>query len=278
MAELTPEMAFLQSMQTEETEPSAIPNQTDYRSDASLHESSSGDESAEGFDAPEEEDEDEDEEEEEEEDEDYDPSALITPSAALANETSNGTALSAPASKPRAKGGFIVDDSDEEDGNADTSAGTNGLNGGAGLTEAQRSLTSTPLNGVASNDVQISRSEDTPSQDNQPTLNVPASLVPVAGATSSTPTPSVPLATNTSEQSRSRATAMPKVRLPTDTIGLLEDRIADDERGDIDAWLSLIDEHRTKNRLDEARNVYERYLKVFPTAVSLLYPFPKTDN
>jgi cleavage stimulation factor subunit 3 len=275
MAELTPEMAFLQSMQTEQIEPSAIPNQTHHQSDASLHESSSGEDSAEGSDAPEEEDEDE---EEEEEDEDYDPSALITPSAALANETSNGTAPTAPVSKPRAKGGFIVDDSDEEDGNADTSAGTNGLNGGAGLTEAQRSLTGTPLNVVPSNDVQISRSEDTPSQDNQPTLNVPASLVPVTGATSSTPTPSVPLATNTSEQSRSRATAMPKVRLPTDTVGLLEDRIADDERGDIDAWLSLIDEHRTKNRLDEARSVYERYLKVFPTAVSLFHHFPITDD
>ena len=58
-------------------------------------------------------------------------------------------------------------------------------------------------------------------------------------------------------------------RLPQDIVGQLEDRIAEDSRGDIDAWLSLINEHQKKGRLDEARSVYERYLAVFPTAVSL---------
>jgi cleavage stimulation factor subunit 3 len=261
MAELTPEMAFLQSMQNEQIDSNPVLAEADSESDASIHDDSSS--ASEDADAPEEE-----ENEEEEEDEDYDPSALITPSTVQASEKPNGTAQAAPVSKPRAKGGFIVDDSDEEEGGvaASASVGTNGLSGGAGLTEAQRSLTGTPLNGVASNDVQISQSVDTPLQDNNPTLNAPISSV--LGATSSTPTPSVPVTTNTSEQTRPRASALPKVRLPTDTVGILEDRIAEDERGDIDAWLELINEHRSKNRLDDARKIYERYFQVFPTAVS----------
>lgn len=62
-------------------------------------------------------------------------------------------------------------------------------------------------------------------------------------------------------------------RLPQDIVGQLEDRILDDLRGDIDAWLSLINEYQKKGKLDEARTTYERYLKVFPTAVSYC-PFP----
>jgi len=64
-------------------------------------------------------------------------------------------------------------------------------------------------------------------------------------------------------------------RLPQDIVGQLEDRILEDPRGDIDAWLSLINEHQKKGKLDEARATYERYLKVFPTAVSYWHPsFP----
>jgi len=48
----------------------------------------------------------------------------------------------------------------------------------------------------------------------------------------------------------------------------LEDRIADDPRGDIDAWLNLINEFRNRNKLDDARAVYERFFKIFPSAVS----------
>ncbi len=60
---------------------------------------------------------------------------------------------------------------------------------------------------------------------------------------------------------------LPKARLPHDKIGILEDRIQDDEKGDIDAWLSLIAEHRKRGKLDEARKTYEKFFKVFPTAV-----------
>lgn len=57
-------------------------------------------------------------------------------------------------------------------------------------------------------------------------------------------------------------------RLPHDRVGILQDRIDEDPRGDIPAWLELIAEHRGRNRLDSAREIYERFLKVFPMAVS----------
>lgn len=58
-------------------------------------------------------------------------------------------------------------------------------------------------------------------------------------------------------------------RLPQDIVGQLEDRIVEDPRGDIDAWMTLIEEHRKKGKLDEARAVYERFFVVFPAAVGL---------
>jgi len=65
----------------------------------------------------------------------------------------------------------------------------------------------------------------------------------------------------------SPTSVLPKARLPHDRIGILEDRIQDDEKGDTDAWLSLINEHVKRGKLDDARNVYKRFFKVFPTAV-----------
>lgn len=65
------------------------------------------------------------------------------------------------------------------------------------------------------------------------------------------------------------ASTVHKARLPNDLIGICEDRIKEDPRGAIDAWVSLISEYRRRNKLDDARRVYERFFEVFPTAVSL---------
>jgi cleavage stimulation factor subunit 3 len=54
-----------------------------------------------------------------------------------------------------------------------------------------------------------------------------------------------------------------------DRITVLEGRVKDDPRGDMDAWLSLIDEHRRQNNLDQIRGVYNRFLDIFPHSVSL---------
>ena len=68
--------------------------------------------------------------------------------------------------------------------------------------------------------------------------------------------------------------AVTKARLPHDRVGILEDRIKDDPLGDLDAWLSLINEHRRRSKYPEARAVYERFFKLFPTAVRPTAPPP----
>lgn len=55
-----------------------------------------------------------------------------------------------------------------------------------------------------------------------------------------------------------------------DPVMLLEARIKEDPRGDMDAWLNLIADHKRRNRFDELRTVYNRFLEVFPQAVSCL--------
>ena len=70
--------------------------------------------------------------------------------------------------------------------------------------------------------------------------------------------------------STSSAPGVPKARLPHDTIGILEDRIKEDEKGDLDAWLSLINEYKRRNKLEDVRKVYDRFFAIFPQAVGIL--------
>ena len=72
---------------------------------------------------------------------------------------------------------------------------------------------------------------------------------------------------STREDAATPVSATPKARLPHDKIGILEDRIKEDPRGDLDAWQNLINEHKKRGKLEDARNVYERFLVVFPSAV-----------
>ena len=75
-------------------------------------------------------------------------------------------------------------------------------------------------------------------------------------------------ASSTAEPIITPITAAPRVRLPHDRIGILEDRIKEDPRGALDAWLNLIGEHRKRGKIEDARNAYERFFHVFPAAVS----------
>ena len=97
------------------------------------------------------------------------------------------------------------------------------------------------------------------SNTDQPNHTLPASQanVPHASTTESITTP---------------ISAAPRARLPHDRIGILEDRIRDDPRGDMDAWLSLINEQKRRSKLDDARHVYDRFFAVFPSAVSVSIP------
>jgi hypothetical protein len=214
-----------------------------------------------------------DQEEEEEDDEDYDPSSFMPdqpqpsatpqpaavqsqPPSQIASRTASPQSEAPATQKPKTIGGFIEEDDDEDEEEQDQGTGTNG------------SLAQTPVQ--QQQNVQAVYNPpptDLLEQDHAPSA-IPTRGAPVPGQAlpqSSAPVPSAQI-------SSSSSAALSKPRLPQDRVGQLEDRIADDPKGDVDAWLDLIALHRSKNKLDDARNVYDRFFDVFPTAVSSTFP------
>lgn len=184
---------------------------------------------------------------------------------------------------PRIVGGFEVDDDDEEEDSQDDGENEVDVYDPAAAVEADVStptLDQTPINrqsqspierngitpvsaqpvgspaGVSSSHVQSgfsfpSTDADTSAQA-APEIRAPASPTPLP-----------------SNVNGSISTAAPRFsRLPHDTIGILEDRIKEDPRGDPDAYLDLIQEYKNRNRPDDVRATYDRYLAVFPNDVS----------
>ncbi len=147
-----------------------------------------------------------------------------------------------------------------------------------------------PTNAVSSDKVQVQNnvSDQSPSKltQNGVTNTVPksAAIVPDTGAsfhnettTKPTGTLAAPSATNGDlpvvNIPSTPITSVPRARLPHDKIGILEDRIKEDLRGDLNAWLSLLDEHKKRGKFDDARTVYERFFEVFPSAVCSLFQY-----
>ncbi|KAK2015483.1 mRNA 3'-end-processing protein RNA14 [Colletotrichum eremochloae] len=156
------------------------------------------------------------------------------------------TSAKPKSSKPKTQGGFLVGDSDDEE-DAPTPASTTAVASGAAqppVTQNHPPLTvSTPVQ------TQVSA---TPEQPNNGTA------VRAPSAASSAAHAPVPL------------TVQPvPSRDPNDTFGILEDRVKEDPRGDMEAWLALIAEHRRYDQLDELRAVYERFVQVFPQAADI---------
>lgn len=185
--------------------------------------------------------------------------------------------------KSRNIGGFIVDDDSDEDSSAQ-SVGQNEVADVAGVTSnVLKSLSHTPQPEGSTPDVSISNIAQTQGdavlvQDSvsNGVSNIAAVVSDAAFTPNDVGTPKPdqdlpPPQVTVSEPPVT--TAAPRVRLPHDRVGILEDRIKEDLRGDIDAWISLISEHRKRNKLEDARNVYERFFKVFPAAVG--YGFRK---
>jgi cleavage stimulation factor subunit 3 len=218
-------------------------------------------------------------EEEEEDDEDYDPSSFMPdqpqpsatpqpaavqsqPPSQIASRTASPQSEALVTQKPKTIGGFIEEDDDEDEEEQDHGTGTNG------------SLAQTPVQ--QQQNVQAVYNPpptDLLEQDHAPSA-IPTRGAPVQGQAlpqSSAPVPSAQI-------SSSSSAALSKPRLPQDRVGQLEDRIADDPKGDVDAWLDLIALHRSKNKLDDARNVYDRFFEVFPTAVSSTFPVPLRNS
>ncbi|KAL4918544.1 hypothetical protein BDW62DRAFT_181073 [Aspergillus aurantiobrunneus] len=205
------------------------------------------------------------------------------------------TSTSVPASgasvqlKTRTIGGFVVEDEDEDDtgdadyeppavlgvedmntipsqpipGNANeaTSAPDVSFGEAAQVSASAKNVPNSSLSSVPlafKNDGSMTLGQDlynsrTPSQ---PEI--------VRGSAPATPTPDSPSAA--------------KGRLPHDRVGILEDRIQEDPRGDIPAWLELINEHRGRNRIDSARDVYERFLQVFPFSAEVWVAYATMES
>lgn len=281
MADMSAEMAFLQSLQSGEAGAyGEQPQQT----------------------APPVEDDDE---------EDYDPSNLIpdttpydpeavpevapqspvqpTPSQPASEAPSRVTSANPDAKQqvkpPRTMGGFVVDDEDDEEeppvSKQTTAQGAVGSEKGSSHTP-ERSVSQTPVNALPSSSSNVPIQNASAAQDQTGVSGVSNGASNGAAAhTAPVPTDS-PSTLNQSQQIQAAAIPAPgqgapqtafapstKARLPQDRIGILEDRVAEDPRGDIESWLTLIGEYRRRDKLEEARATYQRFFKIFPTAVSL---------
>ncbi|KAI8939452.1 hypothetical protein NX059_003229 [Plenodomus lindquistii] len=192
-----------------------------------------------------------------------------------AQATANSTA---PAKRPRTVGGFVDESEDEEEESAEQS---NAAIASGAAQSPQPSITQTPNNTLPNPHVQLHSAQDqgAASSSASVAVNEPASTLASTVPNGSTPVaeatkPAAPDQVTAASAPQSAApatpaptsTSLPKARLPQDRLGILEDRIADDPRGDIEAWLSLIEEHRRRHKYDDARAVFERFLKLFPTA------------
>lgn len=161
----------------------------------------------------------------------YDPESVTTWSPVQPPEQES-SASSQRQSKPKMSGGFLVEASDDEDEGPTNDA----PNAAAALSHShpEPSTTSTEVN---------------------------TSTAPVAYV-------ATPIALNPPITAPVVSSNVTPAVTSLDPVALLEARVKEDPRGDMDAWLNLIADHRRSNRLDQARNAYNRFLEVFPQAVS----------
>lgn len=188
-------------------------------------------------------------------------SATPQPTISLAVPESRSSSRSS-VRKPKTVGGFVADDSDEdEEEEASTSTPHPTALQVPSANATNRALSPSPLhNSVTQEEVSASDEGAGPKSGSIASSSLP--INPSGGGAASLPVVSVQASSVPSGM------AQPKARLPHDTLGLLEDRIKEDPRGDLDAWLTLVSEYRSRSKFDEARDVYERFLRVFPQAVS----------
>ncbi|KIX10262.1 uncharacterized protein Z518_01343 [Rhinocladiella mackenziei CBS 650.93] len=196
-----------------------------------------------------------------------------------------------PPSQAQARivGGFEVDDDPEdEEGTPDGKDEGDVYDPSIGLDfDAPTPAPSNPLdrtfqspeqeNGIAPVPVQATGS---PADISSSTLPAGADAPRAATATPSQTAPDAPAQPSPprSHVNGSVAPGLPKSRLAHDVVGILEDRIKDDPRGDTAAYLELIDELKSRNKQDDVRRVYEQYLAVFPLAAEQWCAFVKWEE
>lgn len=225
--------------------------------------------------------------------------ASAQPSQQVSRTPSAAPNVAEQSTKPKTVGGFILEESDDEEDATPAPSqlnGTRGAQSGLGAiatSEAQDlSLGSEPTpdavaasfaqqnNGLTgSTTVATSTTASVSAPVSSVTSDIPVSAlqVPTASAEqgnvlspsaqpSAAPTP-VPKPTDGASIPQAAQSASLAQRLPHDKVGQLEDRIKDDPKADTDAWMTLITHYKEKDQLDNARKVYERFLAVFPSAV-----------
>jgi cleavage stimulation factor subunit 3 len=242
----------------------------------------------------------------EDEDEEYDPSAVMLPSHTDQKEPSEqsesmpeSTAntpppatdglkpqpadAAVPSKQPRTVGGFVVESEDEDEvpESKQQATGAALLNANGSSHSPQRTFSHSPNNTLPHSNVPVHSTQDQGHTGVAPSISlasndaapVQSPAVPPQG----TPVPDLTMSGGSSQLNTVSArpstvpatpvTNLQKPRLPQDRVGILEDRIAEDPRGDIEAWLSLIEELRRRHKIDEVRTLYERFFKLFPTSV-----------
>ncbi|OWP04685.1 hypothetical protein B2J93_5704 [Marssonina coronariae] len=199
---------------------------------------------------------------------DYDPASLSSlPAITVAGDVESRSSSRGSTRKPKTVGGFIADDSDDE---YDAATPVQAGNLRPSANTSNRAISPSPLhNSVNAQDPSSENQGDSKTaQSYHPPVNSSVTqAAPVPAAAAQMPTSAAP----------AQGVSLPKARLPHDRIGILEDRIKEDPRGDLDAWLSLISEHRKRNKIDDARAVYERVIKVFPQSAELWVAYTEME-
>ncbi|KAL8947943.1 MAG: hypothetical protein Q9222_005823 [Ikaeria aurantiellina] len=177
-------------------------------------------------------------------------------------------------------GGTVLNASASLDGNNDIaqsaalSSSDSAFQNGAQQVQPQNDVSTLKLSHVAQNDVPLPASASA-----APVLEMETSTQDERTVEMAPVPPVVEVNTTTVSQKQTAPnTAIPKARLPHDRIGILEDRIQEDPRGDMDAWLSLIGEYRKRNKFQEVRATYNRFFVVFPAAAAQWVALTQMEN
>lgn len=220
--------------------------------------------------------------------------ASAQPSQQVSRTPSAAPNVAEQSTKPKTVGGFILEESDDEEDATPAPPQLEGSRGAqSGLGEAQDlSLGSEPTpDAVAASNAQqnngltgsttlaASTTASVPAPVSSVPSDIPIPAVQVSAAVadqsnvfspsvqpSAAPTPTPKPANGTATSQPPQSAPVPQ-RLAHDRVGQLEDRIKDDPKADTDAWMSLIAHYKEKDQPDNARKVYERFLAVFPSAV-----------
>lgn len=193
-------------------------------------------------------------------------------------ETSTPMPTSGAVAQPKTIGGFEVDEDEDDQGDADYEPPA--VLGGEDSIAMPVTMSEDPSSGNAiqntSPDVSSHQAEQRfasgpavahSSYSPTPVSNIDPSSVPGQSHWPSQDLQSAAMQNSTLHTPVPDSPAS-KGRLAHDRVGMLEDRVQKDPRGDIPAWLELIAEHRSRSRLDRARETYDRFLEMFPMAVS----------